>query len=165
MRRYQNKQAHTTSSQPGWADLLRRAVEEPGRILEAYSHFHGYSLGNQLLALQQCHDRGLRPGPICTFAGWQALGRQVRKGERALVLCMPVTVKRKSEDGAADAAGGEKVITAFVYKPRWFVLGQTDGEPVPQPETPGWDRARALASLGVEEEPFEDTDGNIQGYA
>ena len=34
-----------------WAALLDEAVRKPGYIHEAYSRFHSYSLGNQLLAL------------------------------------------------------------------------------------------------------------------
>ena len=48
--------AHAVSA---FADLLANAVTEPGRIHEAYTAFHGYSLGNQLSALFQCHERGI----------------------------------------------------------------------------------------------------------
>jgi hypothetical protein len=44
-------------------ELLRQAVEEPGRMLEAYTAFHNYSIGNALLALEQCVRRNLHPGP------------------------------------------------------------------------------------------------------
>ena len=37
-----------------WAALLHEAVKNPGFIHEAYSRFHSYSIGNQLLALFQC---------------------------------------------------------------------------------------------------------------
>ena len=77
---------------PKWSALLVEAVNKPGMIMEAYSAFHSYSIGNQILALVQCQMRGLEPGPINTFPGWQALGRTVKRGERALILCMPITV-------------------------------------------------------------------------
>jgi hypothetical protein len=35
--------------------------------------------------------RGLELGPINTFPGLQALGRNVKGGERALTLCRPIT--------------------------------------------------------------------------
>jgi hypothetical protein len=44
-----------------WAALLDEAVKKPGFIHEAYSRFHNYSLGNQLLVLYQCSERALRP--------------------------------------------------------------------------------------------------------
>ena len=50
-----------------WAALLDEAVKKPGFIHEAYSRFHNYSLGNQLLALFQCFQRGIQPGPLATF--------------------------------------------------------------------------------------------------
>src|SRR5439155_12980686 len=84
-----------TVAPAAFADLLQRAVSEPGIISAAYHAFHGYSIGNQLLALVQCAERGITPGPIATFMGWKDKGRHVRKGAGAIVLCMPVTCKRK----------------------------------------------------------------------
>src|SRR5882762_2498642 len=81
-----------------WSALLVEAVNKPGLILQAYTAFRNYSLGNQLLALVQCHMRGIQPGPINTFPKWQALGRHVKRGERALILCMPITRKRRDEE-------------------------------------------------------------------
>jgi antirestriction protein ArdC len=146
-----------------FARLLDSAVKEPGIVSSAYQQFHNYSIGNQLLAWSQCVERGITPGPISTFLGWKDKGRHVRKGERALVLCMPVTVKRtiEEEEGNQD----EAKFTRFVFKPRWFVLSQTEGDAIEPPEMPAWDRASALASLNVTEEPFAHLDGNVQGYA
>jgi hypothetical protein len=45
------------------------------------------------------------------------------------------------------------------------VFTQTDGEPVPMPEIPEWDKGRALVALGIEQIPFAHTNGNVQGYA
>ena len=89
---------------PTFAGLLRTAVEEPGTLSSAYRQFHSYSLGNQLLAMFQCQDRGLPPGPLATFPKWKELGRHVRKGEKALTLCMPVAVKRRQPEADADSA-------------------------------------------------------------
>src|SRR6478672_1422777 len=87
-----------------WQKILHDAISEPGVIHNAYSRFHNYSLGNQLLALFQCSARGIQPGPIATFPRWKELGRYVRKGEKAITLCQPVTVKRSvvSENGTDD---------------------------------------------------------------
>jgi hypothetical protein len=155
-----------------FADLLHRAVTEPGIVSRAYSAFHGYSLGNQLLALMQCAERGITPGPIATFMGWKDKGRYVRKGEKAIVLCQPVTCKRKAADAATDAPAEAPeadqpagTFTRFVYRPHWFVLAQTDGADMPPTTIPAWDQARALEMLGITEDPFSMTDGNCQGYA
>jgi len=112
-----------TASVSTFADLLQSAVTEPGIISGAYSAFHNYSLGNQLLAWSQCAARGIQPGPIATFMGWKEKGRHVKKGEKAITLCRPVTVKRTTTDDV----GGEEVqaATFFVHKASWFVLAQT----------------------------------------
>ena len=44
-------------STPGFAELLQKAVTEPGTLSSAYSQFHTHSLGNVLLAAVQCHSR------------------------------------------------------------------------------------------------------------
>ena len=150
-----------------FAALLQDAVNEPGTLSQAYQQFHTYSLGNQLLAWGQCADRGLQPGPMATYPRWKALGRQVKKGEKAITLCMPITVKRKPAEIVPEPTSDESgdVMTWFVYKSRWFVLSQTDGEPLPDPETPDWDAARALDALDVQEIPFDHVNGNCLGLA
>jgi hypothetical protein len=143
-----------------FAHLLQLAVNEPGVLSNAYRLFHGYSIGNQLLALSQCLARGIQPGPIATFPRWKELGRYVRKGERALVLCRPVTVKRTTQ--AADGTEETQPATFFVFAARWFVLSQTDGQrAVAEPPIPSWDAQRALTALDVAEVPFDFTDGNL----
>jgi antirestriction protein ArdC len=149
----------TTAS---FADLLRSAVTEPGIISSAYRQFHHYSIGNQLLAWSQCLAHGIQPGPMATYPRWKELGRYVRKGEKAITLCMPVTVKRKAQDEQAD---DPEVFTRFVYRPNWFVLAQTDGQPLADQPMPPWDKVQALAILQISEIPFDHVDGNCLGYA
>lgn len=149
--------ADTTPAQ--WSHLLSEAVSQPGLLLAAYSAFHQYSIGNQVLALVQCQQRNIKPGPLSTFQNWKSKGRYVRKGERALTLCMPVTVKGKDE------AGEDERFTRFIYRPRWFVLSQTEGQDVEPSLPPTWEKSKALATLNITETPFELLDGNTQGYA
>src|ERR1700747_2151895 len=113
-----------TPSVASFADLLESAVTEPGIISTAYRQFHTYSIGNQLLAWSQCLQRKIQPGPMATFMGWKDKGRHVRRGEKTIVLCQPVTCKRpvEQQDGSED----EATFTRFVYRPHWFVLAQTD---------------------------------------
>jgi hypothetical protein len=144
-------------------DLLKRAVSEPGTISAAYSAFHNYSISNQLAALVQCTLRKIPVGPISTLKDWNNKGRFVKRGEKAIWLCMPITGKKTAKD---EATGDETTehYTFFVWKPRWFVLAQTE-EPEYKPD--------AVINLGTEqrpealniEEPFEMVDGNCQGYS
>src|SRR6266567_2231635 len=109
-----------------WQRLLHDAVNKPGLLSTAFRAFHNYSLGNQMLAIVQCGQRGITPGPIATFMGWKEKGRHVKKGEKALMLCMPITIKTRAKDeperagnDAQDAAPA--TFTAFTYKNNWFV--------------------------------------------
>jgi hypothetical protein len=151
---------------PNWSALLVEAVNKPGLIMEAYSAFHNYSIGNQILALVQCQLRGLEPGPINTFPGWQALGRTVKRGERALILCMPISRKvRDKEAPESNGENGERRFTSFMHKARWFAISQTVGDEFTPPRLPEWEAERALAALDIEQIAFTATDGKCQGYA
>ena len=75
---------------------------------------------------------------------------------------MPVTIKREAKEEGEDPT----VFTAFTYKPRWFVLAQTEGPELAEVDPlPSWDRGRALEALSVAEVAFQHPDGNCQGYA
>jgi antirestriction protein ArdC len=152
------------TNHPTWADLLHRAVNEPGTISAAYRQFHNFSLGNQLLTWSQAIERKIPLGPIATYNKWRELGRQVRRGEKGIVLCMPITVRKKVE-GRDGTEQDQEFISRFVFKPHWFLIAQTDGAEIPPFQVPSWDKTRALAKLGIEEIPFDCTDGNVQGYA
>jgi hypothetical protein len=76
---------------------------------------------------------------------------------------MPVTVKRNSEQG--DDSEGPEVFTRFIFRPLWFTLAQTDGQPLPEQPIPTWDKDRALAALDIVEIPFNGLDGNSLGFA
>ena len=144
-------QQHATKPAPDvpkWSALLVEAVNKPGLIMEAYSAFHNYSIGNQILALVQCQLRGLEPGPINTFPGWQALGRTVKRGERALVLCMPITRKvRDEEPEGNEGENGERRFTSFMHKARWFAISQTIGDEFTPPRLPEWEAERVCFSM------------------
>jgi antirestriction protein ArdC len=148
---------------PSWEQLLESAVNQPGTLEAGFRNFHNYSFGNQILAMGQCQTRGLALGPIATFPKWKELGRHVKRGERAIMLCMPVTFKKEVETEAGTTE--EQKRTGFAYRNNWFVLSQTEGQEYQLPELPEWTRANALAALNISEVPFEHSNGNVQGYA
>ena len=163
------KQTQTETQKPDipkWSALLVEAVNKPGLIMKAYSAFWNYSVGNQILALIQCQLRGIQPGPINTFPKWQTLGRVVKRGERALTLCMPLTRKRRDDESTDnDERPEEQTYTTFVHRARWFVVSQTYGSELGPITIPKWDAEQALAALGIERIAFDKTDGNCQGFA
>lgn len=71
-------------------------------------------------------------------------GRVVKRGERALTLCMPITRKQREEE-----SDEEHTFTSFAYKPRWFVLGQTQGRELEPTTIPEWDSEKAIAALSM----------------
>jgi len=161
-----NTQEHAT-----WAELLHSAVHTPGKLLAAYTAFHNYSFGNGLLALEQCLSRKIEPGPLNSYRGWVALNRQVRKREKGLSLCMPVTYKKRvtsksapeTTEGSVDSH--EETQQRFVFRNYWFVLAQTDGETPYEQPIPGFDLCAALQTLGITRTPFDEINGNVQGFA
>lgn len=146
-------------------NLLNEAISKPGVINQAYRAFHRFSLGNQILATIQLLSRGLPVAPIASFNAWKEKGRMVKKGEKAIRLSMPVTVKRKPEgDGNTEEEGG--AFRIFVMRPNWFSLDQTEGaEFAEEAKSPSWDADLAMQSLGIEEIHFNHLNGNMMGYA
>lgn len=145
-----------------WSKLLIEAVEKPGKLMAAYTAFHSYSFGNVVLAWSQCEQQGIPLGPIASFKAWEKKGRRIKKGSRAIALCMPVAFKKEAD---AEAGTEEEFRRFFVFKRNWFVLSQTEGDDVKPVEVPGWSKEKALASLAIAEIPFDCHDGNIQGFA
>ena len=87
--------------------------------LESAAKFHHYSFGNQMLIALQRPDASRVAG----FKAWQALGRQVRKGEHGLRILAPMAKK--------DADTGESRIFGF-RGVAVFDISQTDGEELPE---------------------------------
>src|SRR3954463_9081846 len=158
-----------------WEKLLLSAVQDPGILHAAYRRFWNYSLGNQLWALLQCQARGIQPGPLASFRRWKELGRSVKKGEKALMLLMPVTVRShagrnngeadtnaETEDTPMASASRNTARTIFVQKRNWFVVSQTEGADYNPPPSPEWDEVQALTALDITREAFSSLNGNAQ---
>lgn len=96
------------------------------RYLDLQSRFHHYSFGNVLLILSQ------RPEAtrVAGYRTWQGLGRQVRKGEQAIKIVVPMPKK------AADAATGEAQTLMRFGVGNVFDVAQTEGEPLPDLTVP-----------------------------
>ena len=111
-------------------ERLKRAAEELltsegwQRWVRVRATFHSYSAGNCMLLALQCHERGVVPQRIAGFRAWLKLGRCVRKGEVALRILAPVTVKQRDERDEDNDQRRVFFKTAFV-----FDVSQT--EPLP----------------------------------
>jgi hypothetical protein len=161
-------ETHQKAGGINYSELLSKALTEPGIVSDAYRRFHRFSIGNQILAAMQLLEKKLPLSPIASFSRWQALGRTVQKGERALSLFMPITVKNRSrQDMETDGLKKiDETITIFKLANRWFSLDQTDGAEYSEPMIiPEWNQIQALAQLNITQESFAMVNGNIQGYA
>ena len=149
--------------------ILQAALTQPGVMNQAYRAFHNYSIGNQMLAALQMFAKGLQLAPIASFNAWREKGRFVKKGEKAISLFMPISVKRRADkDAPADSAGAGEggTFSMFMLRPNWFSLNQTEGDEfIAESVTPAWDAVTAMAALDIVEEPFEHLQGNHLGYA
>lgn len=109
--------------------------------LDTAAKFHRYSFNNQILLALQNPDATLVAG----YRAWMAMGRQVRKGEKALWVLAPVTARAT---GSADTAVGKgdpdrepepegRARTVVGFRPTAvFDVGQTEGDPLPAPPRP-----------------------------
>lgn len=120
-----------------------------------------WSLGNRLLMLAAGTKdaRGYRQ--------WQEVGRQVKKGTKAIYIFAPVT-KKKTEKVVDEETGEEvkrerTVVIGFKYIPV-FRYEDTEGEPLPMPDyappepPPLQDVARAFGVQEIRYEPAERED-------
>lgn len=99
-----------------------RSSEAWRRMLEVQARFHRYSASNLLMIYLQRPDAT----QVAGYRQWQHLGRQVRKGEKAIRIFAPMT--RKDEDGERKLIGF-KMVSVFDY-------AQTEGDPLPILEWP-----------------------------
>ena len=142
---------------------LKDIIEKPAMLSKAYSLFHRYSMLNQTLAYSQLVGRDdVEIGPIASYKHWQELGRQVKKGSKAISLIMPVIVDKKDDAGNKT----DEKMQLFIMRNNWFALSQTEGDEYkPEEKSPNWNKDKALNELGITEIHFDYVDGNVQGYA
>ncbi|MDE8670840.1 ArdC-like ssDNA-binding domain-containing protein [Pseudarthrobacter sp. H3Y2-7] len=82
--------------------------------------FHAYSLNNVILILSQCNIASRVAG----FRRWQDLGRQVRKGEKAIRI-FGYSTKKVTETNEATGEDEEKTVVRFPIL-SVFDISQTD---------------------------------------
>jgi N-terminal domain of anti-restriction factor ArdC len=92
-----------------------------------------YSFHNQCLLASQARARGIELRYVTGFRSFVALGRAVRKGEKALWILAPMTVKQAHDDRARDAdlrePGAEQRRRVFFRAVPVFDVSQTSEIP------------------------------------
>ena len=152
------------------------ASDSYAQYISAMAKFHHYSFGNALLILFQCpHATN-----VAGYNTWKQLGRQVKKGEKGILILAPCAFRAVLEREKIDPQTGrtlygpdgqpltEKVkISPNRFKiAHVFDLSQTEGRELPQigvSELTGdvedyagiYDRLAALSPLPVVQEDFQ----------
>lgn len=139
-----------------WTKVIEHALTVPGHVGNTYSRFHTYSFLNTMLLMMQGAT-----GPCASYKRWQAIGRQVRTGEKGLYINRPIQVKLRDKTPEGD----DQFIKKFKMVKGAFQIGQTDGPDLVMPDLPEWDADLALAALTINVMPFLITDGNTAGYS
>jgi antirestriction protein ArdC len=88
-------------------------------MLKVQARFHKYSAGNQLLIYMQSPEAT----QVAGFRQWQGMGRQVQKGERAIRIFAPISVRDREDPDKKNLVGFKMVNV--------FDISQTQGEPLP----------------------------------
>jgi len=146
-----------------------RSGEDWRSYLEFSAKLHAYS-PNNIMLLHVQHAKAFEEGRVDTpsptfiagYRAWQALGRQVDKGQKGYAILAPVRYKRRE---AVDATGtarrlakGEtpapeetersrQVLGGFTVE-HVFAAEQTSGDRLPDPPTPKLLAGEAPAGLG-----------------
>jgi len=116
-------------------ERLTRAVEslvsgeDWQQLLILAGRLHRYSANNCLLIRAQRPDATWLAG----YRRWQALGRQVRRGEKGVSILAPIVTRRRpvDSDEETEAPGLVRVLRGFTVAHVWDV-SQTDGPPLPE---------------------------------
>ncbi len=169
-------------------DRLENGVKELyasnsyAQYISAMAKFHHYSFGNALLILVQCpHATN-----VAGYGTWKQLGRQVKRGEKGILILAPCNFRAVLEREKLDPQTGQtlygpdgnpltekvKILPNRFKIAHVFDLSQTEGRDLPQIgvyELTGdvadyagiYDRLTALSPLPVQQENFERT---AKGY-
>jgi antirestriction protein ArdC len=140
MPHHRNRRPLTEAERDARRQADRERIEQAARALltsdgwqrwirvRATNGLARYSLRNQWLIAIECHARDITPSYVAGFRAFLALNRCVRKGEKAIKILAPVTVKQRADD---DQETGEKRI--FFRAVPVFDVSQTDPLPGTEP--------------------------------
>src|SRR3984893_13709208 len=101
--------------------------EALNRYLSAMAKFRAYSLFNVLLILKQCPSAGRVAG----YRAWQSLGRQVKKGEKGIMILAPVPRKRTEATSEPETADESRAVATYRAVYVWSEQ-QTAGKDLPE---------------------------------
>lgn len=97
--------------------------------LAAMARFHRYSFGNVLMIAAQRPDASRVAG----YRAWQQLGRQVREGEKGILIFAPMLLKNRFNDSPSEPSNVDEPHMFLRFRVvHVFDVSQTEGEPLPE---------------------------------
>lgn len=100
--------------------------------LAAMAKFHRYSFGNILLIASQRPDASRVAG----YRTWQQLGRQVKHGEKGILIFAPMYLRNRADDPSPDSLDGDDPDKLLRFRVvHVFDVSQTEGEALPEHAT------------------------------
>jgi len=100
--------------------------------LAAMAKFHRYSFGNVLLIAAQSPDARRVAG----YRTWQQLGRQVKHGEKGILIFAPMFLKNRTDESSPETSTGDEPDKQLRFRVvHVFDVSQTEGEPLPEHAT------------------------------
>lgn len=146
-------------------------------FLKVIANLHAYSLNNMLLIAMQYPEASIVAG----YKKWQAMGRYVKKGEKAITILCPCIEKHKrkvldkNRKPVLDENGNEmeEEVTFPNFRPgKVFDISQTDGKPLetlePKELSASITDADAFIQKLISISPvpvfFEDIEDETRGY-
>jgi antirestriction protein ArdC len=158
----------------GIIEMLKSGVNEVftsenyAEFLRVSNLFHDYSLNNLLLIFAQTNGMATQ---IAGYKTWQSMGRQVRKGEKAIKIFCPIFIK-KTEENLLGETEEEQILTSFRVG-NVFDIKQTDGKELPTlkveeltDDNPSYDSLieKLIEASPVPVEFIESIEGGAKGY-
>lgn len=144
-------------------------------FIEVQRCFTEYSVNNRWLIFSQCMKKGLAPQKVASYTTWKKLHHQVKKGEKAIKIFAPCTVKKVDVNTNVPATPEElqalesmesKEGTIYMFKVvSVFELKQTEGDPLSITEAPQitWQQAiKEAKQIAFPEKYKEAVDKAIQ---
>jgi len=138
------KKAYTAAEKKQWREQKRdearqaladsvdklRSSEGWKQMLDTMARFPNYSLSNRLLISAQNPEAV----QVASYKKWESeFNRKPRKGEKAIKIRIPRTIKQKDTNGneILNDKGQPLTYTFFILRGVLFDVKQTDGDPVP----------------------------------
>jgi antirestriction protein ArdC len=119
-----------------------RTSQEFLDFLKTMCRFHRYSFHNQMMILAQKPDATR----IAGFRTWKKLGRYVKRGEKGIMIFVPIICHREDSQDKDDEESQEQPEEEVTYFKTGYVfdISQTEGKPLPQISLAVEDQGAAL---------------------